>query len=70
MACWEQARGLEEPAGGSGEAWSEAEAKRFYQTVLKDAGEIANRSVGKGFEDHGRKRGSNPRLSSEKSGGA
>jgi hypothetical protein len=48
---WEQTRGLEQAAAGTGERWSEAEAARFYQTVLKDAGKIANLSVGKGFEE-------------------
>jgi hypothetical protein len=48
---WEQTWGLEQAAAGTGERWSEAEAARCYQTVLKDAGKIANRSVGKGFEE-------------------
>jgi hypothetical protein len=52
---WEQARGIEPAAVRNGENWTEAEAEQFYWTVLKDAGEIANRTVGKGYEESRRK---------------
>lgn len=39
----------------NGERWTEVETDKFYRAVLKDAGEIANRSVGKGYEESRRK---------------
>jgi integrase len=55
LTIWEQARGIEPAAVRNGENWTEAEAEQFYRTVLKDAGEMANRSVGKGYEESRRK---------------
>jgi hypothetical protein len=54
QTTWDRVRGLGSEADDV-EPWSEQKTEAFYETVLKDAGRIANRSVSNGFEESRRK---------------
>jgi hypothetical protein len=51
---WDRVRGLRTEAAEV-EPWSEQRTEKFYETVLGEAGRIANRSVSSGFEESRRK---------------
>lgn len=50
---WKKSRGCSE-AASDGVQWGQEQTRAFYERVLEEAGEIANKSVSKGFEDNRR----------------
>lgn len=64
---WDQARGLKQPLESKTARWDEKKTAEFYERVLREAGQIARRSVSSGFEESRKKTGPNSKLSYSKS---